>query len=59
MWLLVNHTKPTDTLYWNWYLLTADNYKAASGQLQNKTVNDAMSLQSIMWLTSKLTPDLI
>ena len=27
MWLLINHTKPTNTLYWNYYLLTADNYK--------------------------------
>ena len=49
MWLLVNHTKPTNTLYWNWYLLTAGNYKLASGQLentgqlQNNSVNGAMS----------------
>ena len=40
MWLLVNHTKPTKSLYWNWYilkLLRADNYKSASGQVQNNT----------------------
>ena len=48
MWLLVNHTKPTNTLYWNWYLLTTGNYKSAggqlqnSGQLQNNSVNGAM-----------------
>ena len=35
MWLLGNHTKPTNTLYWNRYLLAEDNYKLASGQLQN------------------------
>ena len=35
MWLLVNHTKPTNTLYWNWHLLTAGNYKSASGHLLN------------------------
>ena len=49
MWLLVNYTKPTNTLYWNWYLLRAGNYKWASGllenswQLQNNTVNGTMS----------------
>ena len=42
--LLVNHTKPTNTLYWNWYLLTVGNYKSASEQLQNSTVNSAISL---------------
>ena len=35
MWLLVNHTKPTKTLLWNYYLLTAGNHKSVSGQLQN------------------------
>ena len=44
MWLLVNHTKPTSTLYLNQYLLTAGNYKSASGQLQNNTVNGAISI---------------
>ena len=45
MWLLVNHTKPTNTLYWNEYILTVGNYKLANGilqdtgQLQNNTVN--------------------
>ena len=33
MLLLVNHTKPTNTLYWNKYLSTADDYKTASGNL--------------------------
>ena len=48
MWLLVNNTKPTSTLYWNYYLLTASNFKLESGQLQkswqlqNNTVNGAM-----------------
>ena len=26
-WLLVNHTRPSNTLFWNWLLLTAGNYK--------------------------------
>ena len=37
IWLLVNHTKPTNILYWNKYFLTegitnqqAGNYKTAS-----------------------------
>ena len=33
MWLLVNHTKPTNTFYWNWYILRAGNYKSASGKI--------------------------
>ena len=47
MWLLVNYTKPTSPLYWN-YLLSVGNYKSASrqlensGQLQNNTINGAM-----------------
>ena len=50
MSLLVNHTKPTNTFYWNEYILTAGTYKSASGQLQNRkqlqnnTVNEAMSI---------------
>ena len=44
MLLLVNHIKLTKTLYWNWYLLRAGNYKSASRQLQNNTVNGAMSV---------------
>ena len=44
MWLLVNHTKPTKTLYWNLYLLTAGSYKSANRQLQNNTINGAMSI---------------
>ena len=38
----------TNTLYWNKYLLTEDNYKSAkellqnSGQLQNNSVNNSM-----------------
>ena len=43
MWVLVNRTKPINTLYLNWYLLTAGNYKSVSRQLQNNTVNSAMS----------------
>ena len=35
MWLLANHIKPTNTLYWNWYLLILGNYKSVSGQLEN------------------------
>ena len=42
MWLLVNHKKPTNTLYWNQYLLTADNSKSASGQLQSNSVSSGM-----------------
>ena len=48
MWLLVNHTKPTNILYWNKYLLKVGNYKSASWQLeksrqlQNNTINSAM-----------------
>ena len=42
MWLLINHTKPTNTLYLNLYLLTAGNYKPASRQLQNNSVKGAV-----------------
>ena len=42
MCLLVNHTKPTNFLYWNQYLLIAGNYKPASGQLQIISVNGAI-----------------
>ena len=38
MWLLVNHTKPTNTLYWN------------SGQLKYNTVSGEYRFQSILWL---------
>ena len=44
MWLLVNHIKPTNTLYWNYCLLTADNHKSARGQLQNNSINGAISI---------------
>ena len=50
MWLLVNHTKPTNTLHWNYYILTAGIYKSASKQLQNSgrlqsnTINGVMSV---------------
>ena len=63
-WLQVNHTKPTNTLCWNWYLLTGGNYKSVSGhlenswQLQNNTINSAMSKminQVIYFLTSCFT----
>ena len=48
MWLLVNHTKLSNILHWNQYLLTAGNYKSATvqlqnrGQLQNNTINGAV-----------------
>ena len=42
MWLLVNHTKPTNTLYWNYYLLKAGNYKSVSGQALNNSIKVAM-----------------
>ena len=45
IWLLVNHTKPADTLYWNEFLLiTAGNYKSASGQLQKNILNGVMTI---------------
>ena len=50
MRLLLNHIKPTNTLRWNYYLLTAGNYRSSSGQLQNivqlqnNTVGGAMSI---------------
>ena len=44
MWLLAHYTKATNTLCWNQYLLTADNYKSVSRHLQNDTVNGAMSI---------------
>ena len=49
--LLFNHTKPTNTLYWNWNLLTAGNYKSASGQLQNNSVNGAVLITVIRVIT--------
>ena len=42
MWLLVNHTKPTNTLYSNQNILIAGNYKSASRQLQNNSVIGVM-----------------
>ena len=42
MWLLVTHTKPTNTLHWKQYILTVGNYKSASGQLQSNSVNDVI-----------------
>ena len=50
MWLLVNHMKPTNSLYWNWYFLRTSNYTSAnrqlqkSWQLQNNAINGAMSI---------------
>ena len=44
----------TKYLYWNWHLLRAGNYKSASGQLQNNTVNGAMSI-SINRVITKIT----
>ena len=43
MWLLVNHTKPANTLYWNQYHFTAGNYKSA-GNYKKNSVNGAMSI---------------
>ena len=54
MWLLVNHTRPTNTLYWN-YLLTAGNYKSMSGQLQNNTVNDEVSTKIDRLINTEIT----
>ena len=58
MWLLVNHTKPRNTSYWNYYLLTVGNYKSASGQLknsrqlQNNSLNGAMSITRFFFLSN-------
>ena len=65
MWLLVNHTKPTNTLYWNWHLLTAGNYKSASGhllnsgQLQNNSVMLIKRNRVIMSIILQLFKDVI
>ena len=42
--VLVNHSKPISTLYWNQHLFNSGqfNYKSAMGQLQNNSVNGAM-----------------
>ena len=39
IWLLVNHTKPSNTLYLNEYLLIAGNYKSAGGQFKNNSID--------------------
>ena len=63
MWLLVNHAKQKATLYWKEYILTAGNYKSASGQLQNNYGNGAMSIainrvilvETEKWVTKKVS----
>ena len=52
MWLLVNHTKPRNTLYWNWHLLTAGNYKSASRQLENSWLLQNNTVKSAMLKTT-------
>ena len=46
MWLLVNHTKPKDTvlklIYFNSVLLSTSGQLQNSGQLENNSVNGAM-----------------
>ena len=54
MWLLVNHTKPTITVYWSQYHLTAGNYKSTDEQLQNDSVNSAMMITIKMLITINL-----
>ena len=50
IWLLVNHTKSTNTFYWDQYFLIAGKYKLVNGELQNSrklwnsTVNGVMSI---------------
>ena len=36
LWLLFNRTKPVNTLYRNYYLLTAGNHRQRAGNDQNK-----------------------
>ena len=42
MWLLVNLTKRTNTLYLNQYLLTTGNLQISKRQLQNNSIKSAM-----------------
>ena len=58
MWLLVNHTEPTNTLYWNNYILTVGIYKSASRQIQNNSVNGAM-LITMNRMINLLTTDVL
>ena len=47
--LMVNHTKPTNTLVWNSYILTAGNYKTVRNyKITLLTVQ--YQLQSNVWL---------
>ena len=43
LWLLVNHTKPSNTLF-ETNILTGGNYKSRSRQLQSNTVNGVMAI---------------
>ena len=49
--LLVNHTKSTNTLYWNYYLLSLGNCISLSRQLQNSTKLQNNSVNSTMLIT--------
>ena len=53
--IMVNHTKPTNTLSWNWYLLKAGNYKPASGKLHHSITKIAPlknnTIQCAMWVS--------
>lgn len=57
MLLLVNHTKPTNTLYWNKYLSTADNYKTASGKLLDNFANRAILIIINCVISKKMARD--
>ena len=54
MWSLVSQTKPTNTLYWNYCLLTEGNHKSRSGQLQNNYINGTMliTIKCVIYLVS-------
>ena len=51
---LVSQTKPTNTLYWNYCLLTEGNHKSRSGQLQNNYINGTMliTIKCVIYLVS-------
>ena len=53
MWLLVNHTKPINTVL-KQYLLTAGNCKSVSKQLQNNSVNGALLITINCVITSEI-----
>ena len=51
MWFLVNQTKPTNTLYWDEYLLAGDNYKSTIEQLQNSRQLQSHNVKGAMSMT--------